>query len=94
VFSQFTSFLAMVRLRLDQQQQPYLYLDGSVPVRLHQTKRNLADAMLEGTNESHKLTSKELLLRNIFRLSKKSLYLCTRSIKSSRLWVDSPTELD
>ena len=30
-------------------------------LRLHQTKRNLADAMLEGTNESHKLTSKELL---------------------------------
>ena len=142
VFSQFTSFLSMVRERLDKQKQPYLYLDGSVPVRqrdqlvqqfqrgecpvflislkagglglnltganyvihldpwwnpaieqqatdrayrigqrqnvtvyhlisqhtieekilrLHQTKRNLADAMLEGTNESHKLTSKELL---------------------------------
>lgn len=142
VFSQFTSFLAMVRQLLDKQQQPYLYLDGSVPVRqrdqlvqqfqhgqcpvflislkagglglnltganyvihldpwwnpaieqqatdrayrigqrqnvtvyhlisqhtieekilrLHQTKRNLADVMLEGTNESHKLTSKELL---------------------------------
>ena len=142
VFSQFTSFLAMVRQQLDKQKQPYLYLDGSVPVRqrdqlvqqfqhgdcpvflislkagglglnltganyvihldpwwnpaieqqatdrayrigqrqnvtvyhlisqhtieekilrLHQTKRNLADAMLEGTNESHKLTSKELL---------------------------------
>ena len=142
VFSQFTSFLAMVRQQLDKQKQPYLYLDGSVPVRqrdqlvqqfqhgqcpvflislkagglglnltganyvihldpwwnpaieqqatdrayrigqrqnvtvyhlisqhtieekilrLHQTKRNLADAMLEGTNESHKLTSKDLL---------------------------------
>lgn len=142
VFSQFTSFLAMVRQCLDQQKLPYLYLDGSVPVRqrdqlvqqfqrgefpvflislkagglglnltganyvihldpwwnpaieqqatdrayrigqqqnvtvyhlisqhtieekilrLHQTKRNLADAMLKGTNESHKLTSKELL---------------------------------
>ena len=142
VFSQFTSFLAMVRQRLDKQKQPYLYLDGAVPVRqrdqlvqqfqrgecpvflislkagglglnltganyvihldpwwnpaieqqatdrayrigqrqnvtvyhlisqhtieekilrLHQTKRNLADAMLEGTSESHKLTSKELL---------------------------------
>ena len=142
VFSQFTSFLAMVRQQLDKQKQPYLYLDGSVPVRqrdqlvqqfqhgdcpvflislkagglglnltganyvihldpwwnpaieqqatdrayrigqrqnvtvyhlisqhtieekilrLHQTKRNLADAMLEGTNESHKLTSMDLL---------------------------------
>ena len=142
VFSQFTSFLAMVRQQLDKQKQPYLYLDGSVPVRqrdqlvqqfqhgqcpvflislkagglglnltganyvihldpwwnpaieqqatdrayrigqrqnvtvyhlisqytieekilrLHQTKRNLADAMLEGTNESHKLTSKDFL---------------------------------
>ena len=142
VFSQFTSFLAMVRQQLDKQKQPYLYLDGSIPVRqrdqlvqqfqhgdcpiflislkagglglnltganyvihldpwwnpaieqqatdrayrigqrqnvtvyhlisqhtieekilrLHQTKRNLADAMLEGTNESHKLTSKDLL---------------------------------
>lgn len=142
VFSQFTSFLALVRQLLDKQKQPYLYLDGAVPVRqrdqlvqqfqrgecpvflislkagglglnltganyvihldpwwnpaieqqatdrayrigqrqnvtvyhlisqhtieekilrLHQTKRNLADAMLEGTNESHKLTSKELL---------------------------------
>ena len=142
VFSQFTSFLAMVRKTLDRQKQPYLYLDGSVPVkqrdqlvqqfqrrqcpvflislkagglglnltganyvihldpwwnpaieqqatdrayrigqrqnvtvyhlisqhtiedkilRLHQTKRNLADAMLSGTNESHKLTSKDLL---------------------------------
>ena len=142
VFSQFTSFLALVRQLLDKRKQPYLYLDGSVPVRqrdqmvqqfqrgecpvflislkagglglnltganyvihldpwwnpaieqqatdrayrigqrqnvtvyhlisqhtieekilrLHQTKRNLADAMLEGTNESHKLTSKELL---------------------------------
>ena len=142
IFSQFTSFLAMVRDQLDRQNQPYLYLDGSVPVkqrdqlvqqfqrgecpvflislkagglglnltganyvihldpwwnpaieqqatdrayrigqrqnvtvyhlisqhtiedkilRLHQTKRNLADAMLSGTNESHKLTSKELL---------------------------------
>jgi SNF2 family DNA or RNA helicase len=142
VFSQFTSFLALVRQCLDKQKQPYLYLDGSVPVRqrdqlvqqfqhgdcpvflislkagglglnltganyvihldpwwnpaieqqatdrayrlgqrqnvtvyhlisqhtieekilrLHQTKRNLADAMLEGTSESHKLTSKDLL---------------------------------
>ena len=142
VFSQFTSFLALVRQQLDKQKQPYLYLDGAVPVkqrdqlvqqfqqgqcpvflislkagglglnltganyvihldpwwnpaieqqatdrayrigqrqnvtvyhliaqhtieekilRLHQTKRNLADAMLEGANESHKLTSKELL---------------------------------
>lgn len=142
VFSQFTSFLSLVRQRLDKLKRPYLYLDGSVPVRqrdqlvqqfqhgecpvflislkagglglnltganyvihldpwwnpaieqqatdrayrigqrqnvtvyhlisqhtieekilrLHQTKRNLADAMLEGTNESHKLTSKELL---------------------------------
>ena len=142
VFSQFTSFLAMVRQALDKQKQPYLYLDGSVPVqqrdqlvqqfqrgqcpvflislkagglglnltganyvihldpwwnpaieeqatdrayrigqrqnvtvyhlisqhtieekilRLHQTKRNLADAMLSGTSESHKLTSKDLL---------------------------------
>ncbi len=142
VFSQFTSFLSMVRQRLDRHGQPYLYLDGAVPVRqrdqlvqqfqrgecpvflislkagglglnltganyvihldpwwnpaieqqatdrayrigqrqnvtvyhlisqhtieekilrLHQTKRNLADAMLEGTSESHKLTSRELL---------------------------------
>jgi len=142
VFSQFTSFLDMVRSRLDKERQPYLYLDGSVPIkqreqlvqdfqrghcpvflislkagglglnltganyvihldpwwnpaieqqatdrayrigqrqnvtvyhlisqhtieekilRLHQTKRNLADAMLSGTSESHKLTSKELL---------------------------------
>ena len=142
VFSQFTSFLAMVRQRLDKEKVAYLYLDGSVPIkqreqlvqqfqrgqcpvflislkagglglnltganyvihldpwwnpaieqqatdrayrigqrqnvtvyhlisqhtieekilRLHQTKRNLADAMLSGTNESHKLTSKELL---------------------------------
>lgn len=142
VFSQFTSFLAMVRQRLDHDKVPYLYLDGAVPIRqreqlvqqfqhgqcpvflislkagglglnltganyvihldpwwnpaieqqatdrayrigqrqnvtvyhlisqhtieekilrLHQTKRNLADAMLSGTNESHKLTSKELL---------------------------------
>ena len=30
-------------------------------LRLHQTKRNLADAMLSGTSESHKLTSKDLL---------------------------------
>ena len=30
-------------------------------LRLHETKRNLADAMLQGTNESHKLTSKELM---------------------------------
>jgi len=30
-------------------------------LRLHETKRNLADAMLSGTNESHKLTSRELL---------------------------------
>ena len=142
VFSQFTSFLSLVRQRLDKQNRSYLYLDGAVPVRqrdqlvqqfqrgqcpiflislkagglglnltganyvihldpwwnpaieqqatdrayrigqrqnvtvyhlisqhtieekilrLHQTKRNLADAMLEGTNESHKLTSAELL---------------------------------
>lgn len=149
VFSQFTSFLAMVRQRLDSLPSlggagggSYLYLDGSVPMRqreqlvqqfqrgespvflislkagglglnltganyvihldpwwnpaieqqatdrayrigqrqnvtvyhlisqhtieekilrLHQTKRNLADAMLSGTSESHKLTSRELL---------------------------------
>ncbi|MBQ9656476.1 MAG: DEAD/DEAH box helicase [Prevotella sp.] len=142
VFSQFTSFLSMVRKLLDMQKTPYLYLDGAVPVRqrdqlvqqfqhgrcpvflislkagglglnltsanyvihldpwwnpaieqqatdrayrigqrqsvtvyhlisqhtieekilrLHQTKRNLADAMLSGTSESHKLTSKDLL---------------------------------
>ncbi len=142
VFSQFTSFLSMVREALDKQKTAYLYLDGSIPMkkreqlvqdfqngkcpvflislkagglglnltganyvvhldpwwnpaieqqatdrayrigqrqnvtvyhlisqhtieekilRLHETKRNLADAMLSGTNESHKLTSRELL---------------------------------
>ncbi len=142
VFSQFTSFLALVRQTLDKQKMDYIYLDGTVPMkkreqlvqdfqpgkhsvflislkagglglnltganyvvhmdpwwnpaleqqatdrayrigqrqnvtvyhliaqhtieekilRLHETKRNLADAMLEGTSESHKLTSKELL---------------------------------
>ncbi len=142
VFSQFTSFLDLVRKVLDSQKTEYLYLDGSVPMkkreqlvqdfqhgkcsvflislkagglglnltganyvihldpwwnpaieqqatdrayrigqrqnvtvyhlisqhtieekilRLHETKRNLADAMLSGTNESHRLTSKELL---------------------------------
>ena len=142
VFSQFTSFLGLVRKALEKSKVEYLYLDGSVPMkkreqlvqdfqhgrcpvflislkagglglnltganyvvhldpwwnpaieqqatdrayrigqrqnvtvyhlisqhtieekilRLHETKRNLADAMLEGTSESHKLTSKELL---------------------------------
>ena len=142
VFSQFTSFLALVREALDKAKTEYLYLDGSIamkkreqlvqsfqhgdcPVflislkagglglnltganyvihldpwwnpaieqqatdrayrigqrqnvtvyhlisqhtieekilRLHETKRNLADAMLEGTSESHKLTAKELM---------------------------------
>lgn len=142
VFSQFTSFLAMVRQAFDAAKIPYLYLDGSVtmkrretlvaqfqrgecPVfiislkagglglnltganyvvhldpwwnpaieqqatdrayrigqrqnvtvyhlisqhtieekilRLHTTKRNLADAMLEGSNQSHRLTAKDLL---------------------------------
>ena len=142
VFSQFTSFLALVRQALDKAGQAYAYLDGSVPMkqrdqlvqdfqhgrqqvflislkagglglnltganyvihldpwwnpaieqqatdrayrigqrqnvtvyhlisqhtieekilRLHETKRNLADAMLEGTSQSHKLSSEELL---------------------------------
>lgn len=142
VFSQFTSFLALVRKALDKAGTPYAYLDGSVGMkqrdqlvqdfqqgrqqiflislkagglglnltganyvihldpwwnpaieqqatdrayrigqrqnvtvyhliaqhtieekilRLHETKRNLADAMLEGTSQSHKLTSKDLL---------------------------------
>jgi len=142
VFSQFTSFLALIRKALEKEKIDYVYLDGTIPVkkreqlvndfqkglhpvflislkagglglnltganyvihmdpwwnpaieqqatdrayrigqrqnvtvyhliaqhtieekilRLHQTKRNLADAMLEGTSESHKLTSKELL---------------------------------
>lgn len=142
VFSQFTSFLSLVRKALEKVGQDYLYLDGAVtmkkreqmvqdfqhgrcPVflislkagglglnltganyvihldpwwnpaieqqatdrayrigqsqnvtvyhlisqhtieekilRLHETKRNLADAMLEGTSQSHKLTSKDLL---------------------------------
>lgn len=142
VFSQFTSFLALVRQALDNNKIEHLYLDGTVPIkkreqlvqdfqhgrcpvflislkagglglnltganyvihldpwwnpaieqqatdrayrigqrqnvtvyhlisqhtieekilRLHETKRNLADAMLSGTSESHKLTSKELL---------------------------------
>ena len=142
VFSQFTSFLAMVRQAFDAAKLPYLYLDGSVPMRkreqlvrqfqqgecpifivslkagglglnltcanyvvhldpwwnpaieqqatdrayrigqkqnvtvyhlisqhtieekilrLHDTKRNLADTMLEGSNQSHKLTAKDLL---------------------------------
>ena len=30
-------------------------------LRLHQTKRSLADSLLEGTNLSHKLSAKELL---------------------------------
>ena len=30
-------------------------------LRLHESKRNLADAMLEGTSQSHKLTSRDLL---------------------------------
>ena len=142
VFSQFTSFLALVKKALDQAGQAYIYLDGSVPMkkrqqlvaefqrgehnvflislkagglgmnltganyvihldpwwnpaieqqatdrtyrigqrqnvtvyhliaqhtieekilRLHETKRNLADQMLEGTSQSHKLTSQQLL---------------------------------
>ena len=142
VFSQFTSFLALVREALDKAKVDYIYLDGAVPMkkreqlvqefqhgehpvflislkagglglnltganyvihldpwwnpaieqqatdrayrigqrqnvtvyhlisqhtieekilRLHDTKRNLADAMLEGTSESHKLTGKDLL---------------------------------
>ena len=142
VFSQFTSFLALVREALDKGKIEYAYLDGSVPMkqrdqlvqdfqrgrqqvflislkagglglnltganyvihldpwwnpaieqqatdrayrigqrqnvtvyhliaqhtieekilRLHETKRNLADAMLSGTSESHKLTSRDLL---------------------------------
>ena len=142
VFSQFTSFLALVREAFEEINIPYLYLDGSVnmrkrellvrqfqqgecPVfiislkagglglnltsanyvvhldpwwnpaieqqatdrayrigqrqnvtvyhlisqhtieekilRLHNTKRNLADAMLEGSSQSHKLTAKDLL---------------------------------
>ena len=142
VFSQFTSFLALVRDALDKAKTDYIYLDGTVPMkkreqlvqsfqrgehpvflislkagglglnltganyvihldpwwnpaieqqatdrayrigqrqnvtvyhlisqhtieekilRLHDTKRNLADAMLQGTNESHRLTSRELL---------------------------------
>ena len=142
VFSQFTSFLAMVRKALEKAGQEFLYLDGAVsmkrrdqlvsdfqhgrcPVflislkagglglnltganyvihldpwwnpaieqqatdrayrigqrqnvtvyhlisqhtieekilRLHDTKRNLADAMLQGTSESHKLSAKDLL---------------------------------
>ena len=30
-------------------------------LRLHQTKRSLADSLLEGTDLSHKLSAKELL---------------------------------
>lgn len=30
-------------------------------LRLHHTKRNLADSLIEGNNISHKLTEKELL---------------------------------
>ena len=142
VFSQFTSFLALVKKAFDAIGLPYLYLDGSVSMRkreqlvsqfqhgecpvfiislkagglglnltsanyvihldpwwnpaieqqatdrayrigqrqnvtvyhlisqhtieekilrLHNTKRDLADAMLEGSNQSHKLTAKDLL---------------------------------
>ena len=142
VFSQFTSFLTLVRETLDKAKADYIYLDGSVPMkqrekavqsfqrgehpvflislkagglglnltganyvihldpwwnpaveqqatdrayrigqqqnvtvyhlisqhtieekilRLHDTKRNLADALLEGTSESHKLTANDLL---------------------------------
>lgn len=142
VFSQFTSFLNLIRKRLDQTGISYLYLDGSTPIkereqlvrrfqsgecqlflislkagglglnltganyvihldpwwnpaieqqatdrahrigqeqkvtvyhmiskntieekilRLHETKRNLADALLEGTDMSHQLTPAELL---------------------------------
>lgn len=142
IFSQFTSFLALVKEALDKADEEYLYLDGSTPVkrrdqlvqdfqqgecpfflislkagglglnltganyiihldpwwnpaieqqatdrayrigqeqkvtayhliathtieekimRLHDTKRNLADALLEGTDMSHKMTAQELL---------------------------------
>ena len=142
IFSQFTSFLELVRRQLDALGQSYLYLDGSVPMkqrevlvrqfqqgeyplflislkagglglnltganyvihldpwwnpaieqqatdrayrigqqkkvtvyhliaqhtieekilRLHHTKRDLADSLIEGTDMSHKLTEKELL---------------------------------
>lgn len=142
VFSQFTSFLELVRKRLDEQGEPYFYLDGSVAMkqreelvrkfqqgecpiflislkagglglnltganyvihldpwwnpaieqqatdrayrigqqnrvtvyhliaqhtieekilRLHRTKRDLADSLLEGANAGYKLTDKELL---------------------------------
>lgn len=142
IFSQFTSFLSLVRQSLDQNGEEYLYLDGSITMkhreklvqefqhgdcpfflislkagglglnltganyiihldpwwnpaieqqatdrayrigqsqkvtayhliasntieekimRLHETKRNIADALLEGTDISHKLTTKELL---------------------------------
>lgn len=142
IFSQFTSFLDLVRQALDKAGEEYLYLDGSTPmkqreklvqefqqgdcpffiislkagglglnltganyiihldpwwnpaieqqatdrayrigqeqkvtayhlvashtieekiIRLHETKRNLADALLDGTEMSHKLTAKELM---------------------------------
>lgn len=142
IFSQFTSFLSLVKQALDKNGEEYLYLDGSVPMRqreklvqdfqqgdcpfflislkagglglnltganyiihldpwwnpaieqqatdrayrigqeqkvtayhliasntieekimrLHETKRNIADALLDGTDISHKLTAKELL---------------------------------
>ncbi|WP_291530161.1 DEAD/DEAH box helicase [Bacteroides sp. UBA939] len=142
IFSQFTSFLALVRQALDKAGEEYLYLDGSITMkqreqlvqefqqgdcpfflislkagglglnltganyiihldpwwnpaieqqatdrayrigqeqkvtayhlvsthtieekimRLHDTKRNLADALLEGTDMSHKLTAKDLM---------------------------------
>lgn len=142
IFSQFTSFLELVKQSLDRGGEEYLYLDGSVPMkqreklvndfqhgdcpfflislkagglglnltganyiihldpwwnpaieqqatdrayrigqsqkvtayhliasntieekimRLHETKRNIADALLEGTDISHKLSAKELL---------------------------------
>lgn len=142
VFSQFTSFLELVRKRLDEHGEPYFYLDGSVAMkqreelvrkfqqgecpiflislkagglglnltganyvihldpwwnpaieqqatdrayrigqqnrvtvyhliaqhtieekilRLHRTKRDLADSLLEGANAGYKLTDKELL---------------------------------
>ena len=37
VFSQFTSFLTIVRQALDKAKIPYLYIDGSVPVKERQT---------------------------------------------------------
>lgn len=71
VFSQFTSYLSQIKDKLDSANIPYLYIDGSVPIKeRHKLVEQFQSAEVEDSATEPKDTEKSGLLGKLSRLKK------------------------